>query len=273
MDPLIGTVETTVGLDPGTVVKVHTKLAASAIPAEFFAPVVIVAANKVPVESVVVGVNVAVVPAKVTVPATGVTPGPVKVKLAALIVGGFIGSLNVAETTVLTGTPVAPIIGTVETTVGAPVVKLHTKLSGSAFPSVSAAPVVIVAVYIVLAAKAAIGVNVAVVPEYATVPVTEIPPGAVTAKVEVFIVPAFIALLKVAEMTCEIGTPLAPFAGTVAITAGLEKETCSRPHPAVRPVSRNTAIKSAGIAILRISFSYSVRTSFSLRLYQELKGV
>jgi hypothetical protein len=271
--PFTGIVEITVGFGAGTVVKVHTKLAASAAPVGSFAAVVIVAVNKVLVARTVVGVNVAVVPAKVTEPATDVAPGPVKVKVAALIVAGFIGSLNVADTEVLTSTPVAPIIGTVETTVGALVVKLHTKLLASAFPDVSVAPVVIVAVYTVLAAKAAIGVNVAVVPEYVTVPITGTPPGAVTVKVEEFIVAAFIALLNVAVMTCETGTPLAPFAGTVAITAGLEKETCSRPHPAVRPVSRNTAIKSAGIATLRISFSYSVWTSISLRLYQELKGV
>jgi len=270
--PLNGTVETTVGLGAGTVVKVQTKLAASAAPVRSFAPVVIVAVYKVPLARAVVGVNVAVVPANVTVPITGMAPGPVKVNVAALIVAGFMASLNVAETTVLTGTPVAPIVGTVETTVGAPVVKLHAKLLASAFPPVSVAPVVIVAVYTVFAAKTTIGVNVAVVPEYVTAPVTGTPPGAVTVKVEAFIVAAFIILLKVAVMTCETGMPLAPFAGTVSITAGLEKETCCRPHPVVRLVSRNTAIKSAGIVTLRISFSYSVRTGISLRLYQELRG-
>jgi hypothetical protein len=270
--PFTGTVETTVGLGAGTVVKVQTKLAASAAPVRSFAPVVIVAVYKVPLARAVVGVNVAVVPANVTVPITGMAPGPVKVNVAALIVAGFMASLNVAETTVLPGTPVAPIVGTVETTVGAPVVKLHAKLLASAFPTVSVAPVVIVAVYTVFAAKTTNGVNVAVVPEYVTAPVTGTPPGAVTVKVEAFIVAAFIILLKVAVMTCETGMPLAPFAGTVSITAGLEKETCCRPHPAVRLVSRNTAIKSAGIVTLRISFSYSVRTGISLRLYQELRG-
>jgi hypothetical protein len=43
-----------------------------------------------------------------------------------LIVAGFIGSLNVAEMVVLTGTAVAPAAGTVEMTVGKPVVKAHT---------------------------------------------------------------------------------------------------------------------------------------------------
>ena len=60
-------------------------------------------------------------------PATGVAPGPVRVKVAALIVAGFMASLNVAETTVLVGTETSPFAGTVLTTVaGAAVVKLHT---------------------------------------------------------------------------------------------------------------------------------------------------
>ena len=58
---LTGIVETTVA--GGAVVNVHTKLAASAAPAGFFAPVVIVAIYKVLVVRTAVGVNVAVVPA------------------------------------------------------------------------------------------------------------------------------------------------------------------------------------------------------------------
>jgi hypothetical protein len=75
----------------------------------------------------------------------------VTVKVAALIVAAFIASLNVAETTVLTGTAVAPLAGTVEMTVGgAPVVSVHRKLAASEAPAASFAPVVIVAVYKVL---------------------------------------------------------------------------------------------------------------------------
>ena len=118
-----------------------------------------------PAARTVVGVNVAVVPAKVIVPATGVAPGPVKVNVAALIVAGFMASLNVAETTVLTGTAVPPLAGTVETTVGgAAVVKVHTKLAASGAPAGSFALVVIVAVNKVRVARTAVGVNVAVVP-------------------------------------------------------------------------------------------------------------
>ena len=59
--PFAGTVETTVG--GGAVVKVHTKLAASGVPAGSFAPVVIVAVYKVLLARTPLGVNVAVVPA------------------------------------------------------------------------------------------------------------------------------------------------------------------------------------------------------------------
>ena len=85
--------------------------------------------------------------------------------MALVNVSGFIGSLNVAETTVLTATAVAPPAGIVEITVGGPVVKLHTKFADRALPPGSVAPVVIVAIYRELAASEAAGVNVAVVPE------------------------------------------------------------------------------------------------------------
>src|ERR1700722_10401263 len=92
-------------------------------------------------------------------------PGPVKVNVAAVIVAGFMASLNVAEIAVLTATAVAALTGIMETTVGgAAVVKVHTKLAASAVPAGSIAPVVIVAVYRVLVERTAVGVNVAVVP-------------------------------------------------------------------------------------------------------------
>jgi len=86
--------------------------------------------------------------------------------VAALIVAGFIGSLNVAEIAALTATAVAPLAGIVEVTVGGTaVVKVHTKLAASAAPVGSFAPVVIVAVYKMPVARRADGVNVAVLPE------------------------------------------------------------------------------------------------------------
>jgi hypothetical protein len=102
----------------------------------------------------------------VTVPDTGVAPGPVKANVAAVIVAGFIASLNVAEIAVLTATSVAALVGIVEMTVGGTaVVKVHTKLAASAAPVGSLAPVVIVAVYKVPVARRADGVNVVVLPE------------------------------------------------------------------------------------------------------------
>ena len=59
--PFDGTVETTVG--GGAVVKLHTKLAASGAPVGSFAPVVIVAVNRVLLARTAAGVNDAVVPA------------------------------------------------------------------------------------------------------------------------------------------------------------------------------------------------------------------
>jgi hypothetical protein len=101
----------------------------------------------------------------VTVPVTGVAPGPVKVNVAILIVAGFMARLNVAEIVAFTDAAAAPLSGTVEMTVGdAAVVKVHTKLAASAAPVGSLAPVVIVAVYDVPVARMAVGVNVAVVP-------------------------------------------------------------------------------------------------------------
>jgi hypothetical protein len=49
------------------------------------------------------------------------------VNVATLIVAGFMASLNVAETTLLTETAMAPFAGAVLTTLaGAAVVKVHT---------------------------------------------------------------------------------------------------------------------------------------------------
>jgi len=157
-----GTVEMTVG--GAAVVKVHTKLAAKEMPALSFAPVVIVALYKVLLARTTDGVNVAVDPEYVTAPATGVSPGPVKVNVALLNVSGFIGSVKRAERRVFTGTAAAPAAGTVEIIVGSPVVKLHTKLAAKGLPPGSVAPVVMVATYTVLAASETDGVKVAVEP-------------------------------------------------------------------------------------------------------------
>jgi hypothetical protein len=83
----------------------------------------------------------------VTVPATGVAPGSVKVNVAAVIVAGSMASLNVEEIDVLTATAAAPLAGIVKMTVGGTAaVKVQTKSATSAAPVGSFAPVVIVAV-------------------------------------------------------------------------------------------------------------------------------
>jgi hypothetical protein len=66
------------------------------------------------------GVKVAMLPEQATVPATGVAPGPVSVKVVAgdASVAHFIVSLKVALRTWVRGTPVAPLTGIVDTTAG-----------------------------------------------------------------------------------------------------------------------------------------------------------
>jgi hypothetical protein len=92
-----------------------------------------------------------------------------------VIVKGFMASLNVALTVWLIPTPVAPLAGAVEITVGevlfeaAPVVKVHGSgakppASDNALPARSLAPAVTVAVYVVLGARLLAGVKVAIAP-------------------------------------------------------------------------------------------------------------
>jgi hypothetical protein len=81
------------------------------------------------------------------------------------MVAAFMASLNLAEMVVLTATSLAPVIGTVEITLGGgAVVKVHAKLAARGAPVGSFAPVVIVAVYMVLVVRATVGANVAVTP-------------------------------------------------------------------------------------------------------------
>jgi hypothetical protein len=112
-----GIVETTTG-GGVIVVNVHTELAASGMPEALVAPVVIVAVYWVLYARLADGMNVATTPVYVTVPATAVPPGPVNVKVDALIVVGFIGSLNVALNVWPMATFVAPFTGSVDTTAG-----------------------------------------------------------------------------------------------------------------------------------------------------------
>jgi hypothetical protein len=126
----------------------------------------------------------------VTAPPTEVAPGPVRVKIAAVIVAGFIASSKAAVIAVLNATPVALLRGVTAVTVGGvvlatePVVKLQTKLLASAAPSTVVTPVVIVAVKVEFTARSADGVNVTVALEQASVPATTAPVGPFTIKVD-----------------------------------------------------------------------------------------
>jgi len=232
------------------VLKLQTWLLPRALPAELCADVLMVAVYGVLGSKFVVGANVTVLVAAtyVTVPDTAAPPTPATATVnvpGAITVAEFMASLNVAVIFWFIGTLITPFRGFVEITVGLPVVKVQTKLLARPLPSGSFAPVVIVAVNCVLPARGAAGVNVAVVPEYVTVPATEVPPGPVIVKVDVLIVVAFIALLKVAVIISVIGTLVAPFAGPVEATEGAAgPDVYDRPHPARKPAIRNASIQT-----------------------------
>src|ERR1700693_2291063 len=88
-----------------------------------------------------VKVKILLVVSAVTVPVTGVVPGPVTVKVVVLMVAGFIACGKVAATSALGHTSVAPLGGVTETGGDggrqglAPVLKVHTTLLASALPS------------------------------------------------------------------------------------------------------------------------------------------
>jgi hypothetical protein len=67
----------------------------------------------------VVGVKVAVLPARATDPGIAVPPGPATVKVVVLMVEAVIASLKVALIVGLKAVPVAPAAGVVEITKGA----------------------------------------------------------------------------------------------------------------------------------------------------------
>jgi len=101
-----------------TVVNVHTKAVASALPAVSVTPEVIVATYCVSTARLAVGVNVAVFPLTLIVPPTGPPPPATSEKVALFSADGLIGSENVADTAAFRATPVAPFAGETETKVG-----------------------------------------------------------------------------------------------------------------------------------------------------------
>ena len=74
-----------------------------------------------------------------------------------------------------------------------------------------------------LAVRLAAGVKIAVLlaATYVTAPATAVPPGPVTINVAVVMAAGFIGSLKVAEILWFSGTPVARFAGIVAVTLGM----------------------------------------------------
>lgn len=127
----------------------------------------------------------------------------------------------------MSATPVAPLAGDVEDTVGgvvsgaAAVVKRQLKLAPSALPESSSAAVVMVAVYCVLAASAVDGVKRAVVPVTLTVPATAAPPLVLTSvKLEPVSVELVMVSENVADTELLVAIPVALFTGDTADTVG-----------------------------------------------------
>ena len=120
--PFNGEVDSTVGgVVSGAAAVVNDQLTfdASALPATSRAPVVMVAVNCVLPASDAFGVKVAVLPDTPTEPLTGVPLlVTTKVNVAVVSVALFIGSENMAANAEVSATPVAPLSGDVESTVG-----------------------------------------------------------------------------------------------------------------------------------------------------------
>src|SRR3989339_1905451 len=144
------------------------------------------------------------------------------VNVFVLMVEDCITSLNVAVMILLIATPVAPLTGLVEMTVGAiksPVLKPQVWSKAIALPAKSLTPVVILAVYVVESDRLLDGVNVAVVPLYETVPLM-LPLLSLTVNVFVLIEEDCIASLNMAVIVLLIATPAAPLTGIVEMTIG-----------------------------------------------------
>jgi len=99
------------------VVKDHIKSLANGILAWFLAPLVIIQVYVLEGKKLLKGVKLTVEPEYATTPVNEVTPS-FMVKVDIVIVEGSIGWLNVALTTLLSATLIAPIAGSVEITVG-----------------------------------------------------------------------------------------------------------------------------------------------------------
>jgi hypothetical protein len=146
-------------------------------------------------------------------------------KLVVVIVVASMAVENVAVTVVPTATPVAPLAGDVDVTVGvgatAPVENDQLYAVWSANPSAALIAVVRFMVYVVLEASEALGVNVEVfvVELYESEPAT-LPLGPARNAFAAISVDVSIALLHV-NVTAEVtATLVAPLAGVVEVTSG-----------------------------------------------------
>jgi hypothetical protein len=238
--PPTGSVEVTAGAVRSAataVVNDQLTLDVSALPARSVAAVVIDAVYCVFAASAVDGMNITLLPFTVTVPVISVTvPARMSVTLDVVSVAMLIGSENVAATVGCSATDVAPLTGSVLSTVGtvvsgggaaATVVNDHVTFDASALPATSVTAVLMVIVYCVPDANAADGVNVAVLPVNATSPVTAGPAAApapallsVTVTLAAVNDAVFIASENVTETVAFSATPVAPLVGVVAVTVG-----------------------------------------------------
>src|SRR3989441_146610 len=180
-----------------------------------------------PAASGLLGVRVARVPAVLTVTVAGtsaVLPAARRRKMLVVIEAAFIALVNVAVTSVLSGTPFAPGAGACAVTVGATsVVKLQRFFFNDTAPTEIYTLSLHDALPILPAASGLLGVRVARVPAVLTVTVagtSAVLPAARRRKMLVVIEAAFIALVNVAVTVVLNGTPVAPGAGAFAVTVG-----------------------------------------------------
>src|SRR5688572_28192468 len=113
-----GTVAVTTG-PASAVVNDHVSAWARPLPPRSVTPVVSRAVYVVPKARAALGVNVAVVPEVVTLPATAAPPAGVRVKVDVVSEVAATASENVAVTVVFLATLLAPAAGVVAVTVGA----------------------------------------------------------------------------------------------------------------------------------------------------------
>lgn len=229
--PLDGAVSDTVGgvvSGAAAVVKLQLKSDPSRLPAASVTEAATLAVYCVVAASWTEGVNCAVFPLTLTVPAIG--PPPVvgtRMKLAAFSVELVIALEKVTDTEEFVATSVAAFAGDVADTVGGvvsnvtPVVKFQLKLVANELPATSFTAVVMVAVYWVLGSRLAEGTYVAVLPFIPTTPATgTLPAVDFRVKLAALTVELVTASEKVADMAEFKATPVAPFDGDVSDTIG-----------------------------------------------------